>query len=329
MSPNIRKYVIASGLLLLMGSTAQPATLWVHCGGKDGLTSITAALRALQNSEESHGPSTINVSGTCYENVLIRNMDRLTLNAVNGASIIDVSNGNDDVIDVNNSLGFTMQGFSIIAVNRNNDGVGCFFGSSCMLISNHLQGGFDGIGVYPTSTAVIVGGSLSGNTYGLNVRGDAVAAGVMIQGNDVGAIVQDGGRLYFRVSDPQFDGVGFTLPAVSQGNAQQGIQVVRSGTLRCGGCTISGNQAAGIDLDLSASLLIGPYFFNSGAVAGNTITSNIGSGVLVGDLSSATFRGAQSHISGNGQPDISCVGSTSVTRGAVATVGMTHTNCTN
>jgi hypothetical protein len=325
--PVLKSKLYAFGLLLLIGSTAHATTLWVNCGAAKGLTSINAALKALQSSE-SHGPATINVSGMCYENVLIRNMDRLTLNA-DGASIVDVSNGNDDVVNVNNSLGFTMKGFSIIAVNRNNDGISCYFGSSCMLISNNLQGGFDGIGVYPTSTAVIVGGSLSGNTNGLNVHGEVVAAGVMIQGNDVGAIVRDGGTLYFRVSDPQYDGVDFTLPAVSRGNAQQGIQVVRGGAFRCAGCTISGNQAAGIGLDLSASLFIGPYFFNSGAVAGNTITSNIGSGVLVGDLSSATFQGNASNISGNGQPDIRCGAPTSVTRGAIAAVGAAHTNCTN
>ena len=68
----------------------------------------------------------------------------------------------------------------------------------------------------------------------------------------------------------------------------------------------------------AAPLFMGPYFFNSGAVASNTVTGDTDSGVLVGDLSSATFQGARSNISGNGQPDVSCVGSTSVTRGAVA-----------
>jgi hypothetical protein len=325
---NIKKCLIASALLLLMGSPAHSATLNVNCSGKVGYTSIGAALKVLQRFE-SNGPNTLNVSGTCNENVLIKSMDRLTLNAVDGASIIDVSNGNDDVINVNSSFGFTMTGFSIIAVNRNNDGISCYFGSSCTLISNNLQGGFGGIGVAPTATALIVGGSLHGNTYGLRALGSVIAAGVMIHGNNVGAIVQDGGKLYFRVSDPQYDGVNFTAPSVSQGNAQQGIEVVRGGTFRCQGCTVSGNQAAGISLDLSASLFLGPYFFNSGAIAGNTVTGNTGSGVLVGDLSSATFQGTLSNISGNGQPDISCVGSTSVTRGAIATVGVAHTNCTN
>lgn len=325
----LKKSVCASALLLLMGSTANATTLWVNCGARSGLTTINAALKALQSSD-SRGPTTINVSGACNENILVKNMDRLTLNAVNGASITDASSGNDDVVNVNNSLGFTLKGFTITAVDHNNDGVSCYYGSNCLLVNNTIQGGFGGVGIYPTATALIVGGLLKGNTNGLRVLGDVIAAGVMVQGNSVGAIVRDGGTLLFRVSDPQYDGIDFTLPSVSQGNDQQGILAVRNATVRCQGCTVGGNHADGISLDLSASLFVGPYFFNSGAVTGNAITGNIGSGVLVGDLSSSTFQGARSTISGNGQPDISCVGPTAITRGAKATVvAPASTNCAN
>jgi|HubBroStandDraft_1064217.scaffolds.fasta_scaffold12389_4 hypothetical protein len=325
---NSNKYISALGLLLLVGSTAHATTLFVNCGGKAGLSSIGAALKTLQSPLFS-GPNTINVSGACNENIVIKDMDRLTLNAVNNASITDASDGYADVINVNNSPGFTLQGFAIFAINANNDGVNCNNGSHCTLIGNTLQGGFGGVGVLPTATAFIVGGSLQGNTYGLRALGEVIAAGVMIRGNSVGVNVRDGGSLLFRVSDPQYDGVEYTLPAVSQGNQQQGILATRNATVRCQGCTVSGNGAEGINLDLTSSAFVGPYSFNSGAVAGNAITGNTGSGVLVGDLSSATFQGSASNISGNGQPGISCLGQTSVTRRAVATVGVTHTNCTN
>jgi hypothetical protein len=42
---------------------------------------------------EDHGPSTINVSGACHENVLFQNVDRLTIAGSNGASITDASGG--------------------------------------------------------------------------------------------------------------------------------------------------------------------------------------------------------------------------------------------
>jgi hypothetical protein len=317
-----------AGLLLLGAPMSQAATLSVNCGAKEGLTSIGAALKVLQGPLTA-GPNVINVSGACSENVVIRNLDRLTLNAVNGASIIDASNGFTDVVDVNNSTGVTLKGFSIIAVNQNNDAVNCGNGASCTLISDTLQGGFGGVGVNQTATAFIVGGSMTGNTYGIRVLGSVVAAGVTLQGNTVGAIVRDGGTLVFRVSDPQYDGVNFTLPAVSQHNQQQGILATRSAAVTCKGCAVSGNGAEGISLDLTTSLIIQPYFFNSGAVTGNTITGNAGAGVLVGDLSGVTFQGGVSNISGNAQPDISCAGPTSVTRAAVATVGAAHTNCVN
>src|SRR5271154_2132355 len=148
----IQNRVVAAALWLLMGSTAGAATLYVNCGGRAGLTSIGAALKVLQ-STEIHGPNTVNVSGACNENILVKNLDRLTLNALSGASIRDASNGADDVINVNNSYGFTLKGFTVTAVNANNDGVSCYYGSSCTLIGNTLQGGFDGVGVYQTANA--------------------------------------------------------------------------------------------------------------------------------------------------------------------------------
>src|SRR5262252_3401266 len=89
-------------LLIMSTGTVNAATLYVSCGGKTGLTSIGAALKALQYSE-GHGPSTINVSGACHENVLIQNIDQLTIAGNNGASITDASHGAADVVDIRNS----------------------------------------------------------------------------------------------------------------------------------------------------------------------------------------------------------------------------------
>src|SRR5262252_8417521 len=88
-----------TALLLMSTGTVKAATLYVNCGGKGGMASIGGALRVLQNGE-GPGSSTINVSGACHENVVIQSMDRLTLNAVNGASISDASGGKQDVISI-------------------------------------------------------------------------------------------------------------------------------------------------------------------------------------------------------------------------------------
>ena len=113
----LSKYVFAPILLLSVGSVAQALTLTVNCGAKDGLNSIGAALKVLQGPLGSL-PSTINVSGACHENILIQNMDRLTLNAVNGASITDVSDGSHEVIDVEHSAGFALSAVRILTLSR-------------------------------------------------------------------------------------------------------------------------------------------------------------------------------------------------------------------
>lgn len=321
---NFKKQLCALTLLVLtsVGASVQAATLSVNCGGKYGLTSINAAIKALQSFEESHGPNTINVSGACHENILIKNMDRLTLNAVNGASITDASNGNSDVIDVDNSLGFTLTGFTITGGGTGGgDGVTCEYGSHCLLNQNTIQGAANAVGIYPLTTAKIDGGTLQNSGNGLLVRGDVIAAGVTIQGNANGVVVQDGGRLLFRVSGSD-DGVAFAMQSVSRNNQQQGILAIRSATVVCRGCNVSGNGADGVHLDLAATATFGGF-------AAGTVTGNTGSGVSVGDLANATFIGTTS-VTGNGQPEIACNAPTAVTRGAIAAAGgAANTNCAN
>jgi hypothetical protein len=140
----LTKYVCVPALLLFLGATAQAATLWVHCGATTGLTSISAAVKALQ-SFESERPNTINVSGACHENVVIQSMDRLTLNAVNGASVSDASGGTLDVISIQDSRDVAINGFRVYAgsgVNAN--GVVCGDFSTCRLSRNVIQGAGSG-----------------------------------------------------------------------------------------------------------------------------------------------------------------------------------------
>src|SRR5262245_38221227 len=91
-----------SMLVLMSAGSVRAATLYVNCGAKEGLHSIGAALRVLQRAQEQ-SPSTINVSGACHENVVIQSLDRLTLNAVNGASVSDASGGTLDVMSIQDS----------------------------------------------------------------------------------------------------------------------------------------------------------------------------------------------------------------------------------
>ena len=110
-------------LLLMFAGGVRAGTLYVNCGGKGPLTSIRAALKALQ---QVPGPSTINVSGACNENVVIQGIDHLTLNAAPGASINDVSGGQADTVDIADSTSVSLNNFTI---NGGADGVVCVDGS--------------------------------------------------------------------------------------------------------------------------------------------------------------------------------------------------------
>jgi hypothetical protein len=310
----------------MSAGTVSAATQFVNCGGKGALTSVGAALKALQNVP---GPSTIHVSGACHENIVIQNVDRLTISGSNGASITDASRGAADVVDIRNSnvtiTGMTIDGLSGL----NNDAVDCEQGSHCTLLGNTIQGDAEPVGVYALSSAVIVGGVLqNGTSDGLFALGDVVAFGVLIQANPVGVVVRFGGRARMGWVDPaSFPGFAKTPTTVENNGAGVGILQAQ---FACTGCVIQGNSGDGINGDVSAEVRVGPAFFPDGSSVAPSVTGNTGHGVYLGDLSSGSFGGPPSTVFGNGQPDIVCNSTTSVSRGALnAAGGAAHTNCTN
>jgi Right handed beta helix region len=320
----IERCLIASALLLLMGAASQAATLNVNCGGRGEFNSIGKALRLLQNP----GPNTINVSGACHENILINNLDLLTIVSY-GGSITDASGGTADVVDIRNShvtiIGMTIDGLSGV----NYDAVDCEQASLCRLIGNTMLGDADVVGVYNLSSALIVGGVIqNGTSDGIFALGDVVAAGVAIQGNPVGVIVRNGSRTRVRVADPASDPIlAITPSTVANNNA--GILVSQGAEFSCTGCIVQNNTGDGIHIDVSATATIQAATLGNGSTILPAVTGNSGNGVYVGDLSSATFKGA-STVTGNGQSNISCNSPTSVTRSALAAAGgAANTNCMN
>jgi Right handed beta helix region len=324
----MKKCLIVSALLLLLGSAAQASTLWVNCSGKGELNSIGAALKFLQSVPIAE-LNTINVSGACRENLLIDNMDLLTIAGSKGASITDASGGTADVVDIRHSrvtiIGMTIDGLSGI----NFDAVDCEQMSQCTLTGNTIQGDADVVGVYNLSSALIVGGVIqNGTSDGIFAFGDVVAAGVAIQGNPVGVIVRNGGRTRVRVADPASDPI-LTITPTTVANNSAGILVSQGAEFSCTGCIVENNAGDGIHIDVSAAATIQPSTLGNGSTIPPVVTHNSGNGVYVGDLSSATFKGT-STVTGNGQPNISCNSPTSVTRSAqMAAGGAANTNCTN
>src|SRR5271165_3680484 len=328
----LARYVFASILLLSVGSVAQALTLSVNCGSKEGegLTSIGAALKALQGAFGAL-PISINVRGACHENILIQNMDRLTLNAVNGASITDASYGTREVIDVEHSTGFTLNGFTITATCPSTcmngpgaDGIDCYQSAECLLINNKISGAGNGagIGVYPLSKVIVQGGTVQNNYDGLftNDSGEMFVMGVTVQNNLCGVFLNHGGSVSIHVGA---DGV---TPSVITNNTQQGIYENMGGTVSVHApANIANNGADGIYLLLGSKLFVG-----GGVEGGISITGNAGSGVNLSDVSIAQFAG-NAHVTGNAATNIACNAETVVTAGAVAAAGgirgFPYTNC--
>jgi hypothetical protein len=290
-------------------STVRATTLAVNCAAKDGLHSIGAAVKVLQNGE-GHEPSTINVSGACDENVVIQSLDRLTLNAVNGASVSDASGGTLDVILIQDSRDVSVNGFTINAgAGGSANGVDCSEYSLCRLSGNLVQGAGNGggVAVFAASNVTLDGDTLQSNGIGLLVR--------------TGSTVRSGGQ--GRPITAQNNGQGISLArdataaiaVVISNNSIVGALAQFNSTMDLTG-SISGNGGAGVLIrEASAARLDA------------TISGNTGPGVLIQDLSMVTFTGGT--VTGNGGgTDVVCSPQYSATRGVKGVVGtQAATNC--
>lgn len=306
------RHVLCMGLMFLSTSQAQAGpsgiTLNVHCGASSGLNSIGAALKVLQHSETS-GPSTINVSGVCNEDVVIQGMDRVTLNAVNGASINDPSSGNNPTLSIIDSRTVTVTNFVISGYapgTSGNDVVDCARASICRFNGNTVQNAPQGagIGVYSGSYADIEGGLLQKNTgwAGLAVAhgARALAIGVTLQGNWRGAVIYDGAHLQFANS-------------TSTANTDLGFMVRQGATLICQGCTVTLNGSEGVHFEENS---VGSFVSNF------SVTGNAGAGVSVSNGSNASFLGGGNATNNNGgQGDVVCNPHYTTVAGSPDTVG--------
>ena len=304
----IARKLAISLALVAAAATASAETLRVNCGQHTGLTSIRAAVKAVQDSY-SQGPATILVSGACRENVVIQSIDRLTLTAMKGASITDASGGKLSVVDIEDSRDVAINGFTINAGSGDDVyGVVCGDFSTCRLSGNVIQGaGGAGFAVFAQSQATLEGDLLQNNGVGLLLRSGSKVR----TGNGLG------GRPFVSRDNGQGINIGRQafafIAATVENNSDQGVVVQFQSTLELSG-SISGNGSAGANV-------------REGSVArftGATISSNAGAGVLVHDLSMVTFNDAS--VTGNGGgTDVVCDPQLPVTRGT-ADIGGT-TNC--
>jgi hypothetical protein len=251
------------------------------------------------------------VSGACHENVVIQSLDRLTLNAVNGASVSDASGGKQDVIAIFDSRDVAINGFTVNAGSdgaSGANGISCNEWSMCRLAGNLIQGAGVGAGfaVYQASEATLDGDTLQNNDTGLIVHsGSKVRPGG--QGRPFTSRSNNRGIHVVR------DAFAFVL-AVVQNNSNAGAITLFHSTLDFGG-SISGNGNGAIVDESSAARFVSA-----------TIRGNSGAGVIIGDLSMVTFSGAT--VTGNsGGTDVVCNPQFSATRGVFTDTAGAITNC--
>ena len=309
MKPN-RPITVAFALcLLLLGPVANATTLTVHCDTKPGLASIGAALKHLQQSGwASRGPNTINVSGACKENVLIQSMDRLTLNAVNGASITDTSGGKLDVISIQDSWDVAIKRFTVNAGAGVGNGITCGDFSTCRLSGNVIQGATSAVGFFVAgrSQATLDGDTLQNNDIGVQVLS---SSGVRLS--------LDGRPFTSRGNGRGVDirrGAFALITAVIENNSDVGVAVLFHSTLELRDGSISGSGSVGA--------LVSQGSF--ARFASSTISGNAEGGVVYSDLSMGDFT--ETTVIGNGSAtDVVCNPQFAATRGT-DTIGGT-TNC--
>jgi hypothetical protein len=308
--PSFTQRLFGALLLAVTASAADALTLHVNCGQQAGLTTIGAALGVIQGSEATRA-ATILVTGQCRENVVIQGIDRLTLTAVNGASITDASGGTLDVLSIRDSRDVAVNGFTINAGSDGVDtssGISCMDFSVCRLSGNVIQGAADQAAflVAEQSMATLDGGTLQNNLIGLEV----ISRSSVRRGGQGRSFISRGNSFGIYETRTSFVFVG----AVVENNSFVGAMVLDHSALEFSG-SISGTAGTGADVQDDSFA----------AFSFATVRGNAGSGVILRNLSMGLFNGAT--ITGNLGGDVLCQPQYPVTRGALTQIGGGTTNC--
>jgi hypothetical protein len=286
---------------------------YVDCGSSNKLiNSINGALTSLDPSEDN----TIYVRGACIENVNITGFDRLTLIAQSGASISDASGDTAGVVSIDNSTRVSVQGFTISGsgTNAQTEVIDCTF-SFCALSGNTVQGGSDGIDIFRGARASLQGDVLQNNNNGAGIfvgqNAFAVAIGVTSQRNGQGANVAGG---FLQINN-----------STVQNNFGPGVVVRLNGTVNMFTSSVTGNGGNGISVIGHSTLQLG----SAGGANGSSITNKSAAGIVVKDLSFASFQEGVSNVvkSNLGGTDVLCSPQFPATRGALTNIGGGSTNC--
>jgi hypothetical protein len=273
---------------------AHANTVTVNCSPTKGKPqTITAALASLPLTEHN----TLQILGTCNENVTITTIDHLTLTG-SPTTILNPLDPNSATITILDSQDVTLNNL-LINGGTGGDGVDCQEESLCRLNNVTIQNaggtglaGGSGSLLFLTDCQIQNNGS-DGIFLGENTH--LVLAGGTIQGNGVNG--GGNGITINTAATAHLASDAANLGPTIQNNLGNGISSFHGSLHIPGGTnsTISGNSADGVALEGAST----------GVLVGVNIINNLGHGVRIGDLSFALFKGFGT-ISGNNSPNVVC-----------------------
>lgn len=279
---------VAAVLILSAPFVASHAAIVaVDCTKKGA--SVNGALAKLDRSLSN----TVNINGSCTENVVVDGHRDLSLVAVGTVSLSALAS-NTATVRVIGSSRVNLSGFTI---NGGSVGVECDDRSVCVLRSVNIVGGSSGgLSLQKQSSVDVFDGSIinSGGTgvgvYGassVNIRSEASPNPVVISGHSTGIFAQDGS--FVRVDGATISGNG------------SGAFGDRGAVLKLLGTTITGNTYQGVIVRASTLQLLG------------SVTNNGWHGVEVRRLGYVVFAG-NTDLTGNTGQSVQCDHVTSVTQ---------------
>jgi len=297
--------------------TSQAVTLNVNCDQPNSkLPTITSALKLL-NGISGAGAHTINVTGTCNENISIKGYDQLTINGF-AAAVADASGGKHQVVDVYASRNVVFTNFKITGSGPTAEGISCRY-SLCELDAVTVQNASFGVAAYNNASIILSGGVLQQNNWGLGVIGGGEALafnGAVMQNN------ASGGVLLLAHGTLSTGSGSADAPVVEiRNNSGTGITMLTNSSLHCAPCSVTDNGGVGVLILEGASAyfngLFGPY----------TITGNGFNGVYLTELASANFTPSGTVTGNGGGMDVNCGPQFTTARGATMNIGGGATNC--
>ena len=339
---SLRPWIVVSLMLAVMAAHAGVAVadnLTVVCGtgGPGAFPSISAALASLPENSPTE-PHIITVNGTCTEQVVVNNRQRITIQAPPSAvATIAAISTTADVFVILRSRAVTLRRLTI---QGGNNGVLIDRGSEVTIEASTVQNNQFGLGVNNESLVILNGATLSAisvqlNTIAASVTGGSalsvtgVAGGVLIDSNQDGVVAQQGASVSLgRSTINGNNGIGLAVSggavmgiaagqvtnngsSPNPGELQGGVFVGNGGVFGASGTNISNNTGDGVTVGKEQGIHATARLSNA-IVSGNT-----GNGIFVSSASALGLIG--STISGNALAGVSL--SNSSTAGLPDTAG--------